>query len=83
LCWLHHKFVHDGGWQLWGDDDGHLYFMNPGGKVFSDYVPPLGPQQLRPIQTINSQTIQTALGERFNHQLAVHVVDEIVRPRLN
>jgi hypothetical protein len=80
LCWLHHKFVHEGGWQVWGDGDKLLFFMSPKRKVVSDCVPPLGPQELRPIATITSGTIQTALGDRFDHALAVHVVDQTLQP---
>ncbi len=83
LCWLHHKYVHDGGWHLWGDGDGTLYFESPKGKVFSDYVPPLGPHEFRPIATITSETIQTALGERLDRNLAVQAVDQFLQPRLN
>jgi hypothetical protein len=82
LCTLHHKFVHEGGWQLWGDGDGVLYFKSPKGKVFSDYEPPRARYGLRPIRTINSRTIQTALGERLDRDFAIRGIDEILDPIL-
>lgn len=36
LCPVHHKLVHEGGWDIRGKPDGELVFIRPNGR---DYVP--------------------------------------------
>ncbi|HEX9530712.1 MAG TPA: DUF222 domain-containing protein [Acidimicrobiales bacterium] len=35
LCWSHHRYVHEGGWDLAGDADGELVFTSPQGRRYT------------------------------------------------
>src|SRR5690606_10772175 len=83
LCTFHHRLVHEGGWNAWGDGDRVLVFVKPSGKMITDQGGPPDPRPFRPIETIYSQTIQTALGERFDRHLAVATLFEMLRPTVN
>jgi 5-methylcytosine-specific restriction endonuclease McrA len=39
LCWFHHRLVHEDGWKLRLDHDGHVVVTNPVGNVIPSLVP--------------------------------------------
>jgi hypothetical protein len=75
--------VHDGGWQVWGDADRVLVFVNPAGKSFTDQGIPADARRFRPIEGVDEHTIATAWGDRFDRRLAVGALDEILFPHRN
>jgi hypothetical protein len=83
LCTFHHRLVHDGGWNVWGDADRVLVFVKPNGKIITDHGLPPDVRQFQPIETIDSTTIATALGERLDRHLAVGTLFEMFRPTFN
>ena len=39
VCWRHHRLIHDHGWQLALDEDGHARWTTPGGRVLANAPP--------------------------------------------
>ena len=46
LCGTHHRLVHEGGWNIWGDPNGTIRFFGPGGRWF-EHGPPALREDLR------------------------------------
>jgi hypothetical protein len=83
LCSFHHRLVHEGGWAVWGSGDGVLVFTNRRGRQFTDLSAPLPARRLRPVATIHSDTIATALGEPLDLALTVELFHHRFNRRRN
>ncbi len=74
LCTFHHRLVHEGGWNVWGDGDDTLLFVSPRGRRFSDAYEECRPATFQPMSGINARTIEAGWGERFDLSDAVDAV---------
>ena len=93
LCHFHHRAVHHRGWQVLGDANGALRFVDRRGRTADERTYRRAPVRARELERVHagrgdapdSTTIATALGDRVNRAWAVGVIchNEEIRHRRN
>ena len=59
LCWKHHRDVHEGGWTITGNPNGHVTFTSPHGRTLDSNPRRLDPTLKRRLQGIRPDLFDT------------------------